>query len=365
MKSSKVLRVMVAVVLMSICGSALAIAQEPEFVWRMQVIHSVGQSDFKQNQQTAEEIYKASNGRLKIEVHPTGTFAGSLEAFQACSAGVFEMHSSWPAYIKGIEYAFLPLCTGNMTPDAHDIWVWLYEAGGWDLYQKAFDKVNLKMLAVEVWGTEVLMANRPFAGAFEMKGTKMRTSDPRLLARLGISGIALPLEEVFTGLATGSVDSAEFGHLAYNEGLGLTDITKYGIWPDFWNVHNTTTVVVNKDAWNKLPQDLQMIVELAFKAREFQHWSKSQYESAVLMKKLRDSGKMEFLRLDSADFAKMRQAMYEIEQEDIKKYGGLTKEVYESKYRFMELWYPYKYMSRWWGWDVSPEEQLGYTPQGK
>jgi len=31
----------------------------------------------------------------------------------------------------------------------------------------------------------------------------------------------------------------------------------------------------------------------------------------------------------------------------------------------MEIWYPYKYMARWWGWDVSPEEQLGYTPEGK
>ena len=111
------------------------------------------------------------------------------------------------------------------------------------------------------------MANKPFKSIAEMKGRKMRTSDPRLLAKNGVAGITLPLEEVFTGLQTGTVDMAEFGHLKYNEGLGLTDIAKYGIFPDFWNVHFITTVVINKNAWAKLPPDVQAIVEMEDGAR--------------------------------------------------------------------------------------------------
>jgi TRAP-type mannitol/chloroaromatic compound transport system substrate-binding protein len=232
-----------------------ALAQEKtQFNWRMQVIHSQAHSDFQQNTQTAEDILKATNGRVKITVSPNGTYASSLEGFQACGKGVFELHSSWPVYAKGVEYAFLPLSTQGLGLDPHDRWVWIYEFGGWDLLQQAFDKLNLKLLAVEIWGTEVLMANKPYKTIEEMKGRKMRTSDPRLLAANGIAGITLPLEEVFTGLATGTVDMAEFGHLKYNQGLGLTDVTKYGIWPDFWNGHFVTTVVVNKSAWAKLPR---------------------------------------------------------------------------------------------------------------
>lgn len=360
----KVIFFLTAVAMLAVMTTVSGAAEQP-VKWRMQVIHNQAHTDFIQNQKMAEKIMKATGGRLNIEVVPNGTIVPSLEGFQACGEGVFEMHSSWPAYAKGVEYAFLPLSSGNLQMDAHDRWVWLYEAGGWDIMQKAFDKLNLKLVAVEVWGTEVLMANKPYKEIAEMKGTKMRTSDPRLLAKNGIAGITLPLEEVFTGLASGTVDMAEFGHLKYNEGLGLTDVAKYGIWPDFWNVHFVTTVVVNKDAWNKLPEDVQMIVEMAFKSDEFNHWTKSQYTSAVAMKELAESGKMEFIRMDEAQFIPLRQQMYEIEQEDIKKFGGLTEETYNSIYNFWEVWYPYKAKAAWWGQKLEPQQQMGFDPASR
>lgn len=337
-------------------------AATPEFQWKMQVIHSTGQIDFGQNQETADMIYKATKGRVKIEVVPNGTFVSSMEGFQACGEGVFQMHSSWPMYAKGIEYAFLPLSTGSMSMDATDKWTWIYEAGGWDLMQKAFDKMNLKLLATEIWGTEVMMSQKPYKSLEDMKGNKMRTSDPRMLSTYGVAGITMPLEEVFTSMSTGNVESAEFGYLKYDQDLGLVDVSKYGIWPDFWNCHFVTTVVVNKDEWNKLPEDLQTIVEMAFKSMEQQHWTGGQYASAVSMKELQDSGKMEFIRMNPESFIEARKRMYQIEQEDVAKYGGLTKEVYDSINKFQEVWYPYKSMARWWGWDLTPEQQLGYTP---
>ena len=354
---------LVLLVLIAALGLAsTAWSAVPQWTWRMQVIHSNAHSDFAQNAQTAEDIMKATGGRLQIKVSPNGTFAPSLEGFQACGDGVFEMHSSWPVYAKGVEYAFMPLSNMSLGLDAHDKWVWIYEFGGWELMQKAFDKMNLKLLAVEIWGTEVLMANKPFKSIAEMKGRKMRTSDPRLLAKNGVAGITLPLEEVFTGLQTGTVDMAEFGHLKYNEGLGLTDIAKYGIFPDFWNVHFITTVVINKNAWAKLPPDVQAIVEMAFKSREHQHWTKSQYLSAVAMRELTEKKKMAFSRMDKAPFIELRKQMYAIEQEDIKKYGGLTAETYKSLYKFMEVWYPYKTMGAWWGDGLTPEQQMGFKP---
>jgi TRAP-type mannitol/chloroaromatic compound transport system substrate-binding protein len=352
----------VAVFLSLFFAANVIAADKPEFEWKMQVIHSPGHTDFVQNQKTAEKIFKATNGRLKIDVVPNGTIVSSLEAFQACGEGVFEMHSSWPVYARGVEYAFLPCSTGNLQMDVNDRYVWIYEFGGWDILQKAFDKINLKLLAVEIWGTEVLMANKPFKSIKEMKGKKMRTSDPRMLAQNGVAGITLPLEEVFTGLATGTVDMAEFGHLKYNEGLGLTDVAKYGIWPDFWNVHFVTTVVVNKDFWDKLPEDVKLIVQMAFRSDEYNHWTKSQWTSAVAMKELKKKGKMKFLRMDEKQFIPLRKQMYEIEQKDIKKYKGLTKEAYESMYDFMEIWYPYKSISAWWGQKLEPEEQMGFAP---
>jgi len=331
--------------------------------WRFQTIFSPGQSDYDTSQRACDDIYTASGGRLKIDLYPNGSFAGSMEAFQSCGEGVFEVHESWPVYIRGVDFGFQAIGSGNMDMDGLDKWVWLYEAGGWDVVSKAFEDINLQFICDEEWGSEVMNSNIPIHKLDDLKGLKFRTSDPRLCEEHGISAITLPLEEVFTGLATGAVDVVEFGHLKYNVDLGLTDITEYGIYPDWWNVQNLTAVVVNLDAWNALPEDLQKIVEMCFKARAIEHYTKSQYTSALAMKKMVDDGTMEFIRIPPEEFASMRADMYKIELEDIAEYGGLTKEVYDSFYEFREIWFPYKDMSKWWGYGLTPEEQMGYTPE--
>lgn len=341
---------------------SLAFAAEPQFKWRMQVIHAPAHTDFQQNVATSEKIAKATNGRLQIEVVPNGTIVPSLEGFQACGEGVFEMHNSWPMYARGVEYSLFPQDTGNLLMDVHDRYVWIYEFGGWELIQKALDKLNLQLIAVEVWGTEIMMSRLPFKSIADMKGKKMRTSDPRLLAKNGVAGLTLPLEEVFTGFATGTVDSAEFGHLKYNEGLGLTDVAKYGIFPDFWNVHNVTTVVANKDAYKKLPEDVKLILQMGFRADEFTHWTKSQWTSAIAYHEMKNNGTLEFMRMDAKQWPELRRQTYEIEKEDVEKYKGITKETYESMWEFMALWYPYKTIAAWWGEGLAPEEQMGFDP---
>lgn len=324
--------------------------------WRFQPVFSSGHTDWPLCQQVCDDIWVASNHRLKIELYPGGTLAGSMEAFQACGEGVFEVHMSWPVYLRGVDFGFQAIGSGNMDMEAIDKYVWLYEAGGWEIAERAFEGVNLKFVAAAVWGTEVMNANKPIYKLEDLRGLKFRTSDPRLCEKHGIAAITLPLEEVFTALVTGAVDVVEFGHLDFNEGLGVTEVTKYSIYPDWWNVENLTAVVVNLDAWNALPEDLQKIVEMCFRGMELHHYTATQYASAVLQKRMLEEGTMEFIRMAPEGFAQMRADMLEIEQSDIEEHGGLTREVYESYYEFKDIWFPYKQMARWWGWDVTPEQ---------
>jgi hypothetical protein len=71
---------------------------------------------------------------------------------------------------------------------------------------------------------------------------------------------------------------------------------------------------------------------------------------------------MTFLRMDKDQFVNLRRQMVQIEQEDAKKLGGLTAKTYESLYKFMEVWYPYKTIAAWWGTGLTPEQQMGFTP---
>jgi TRAP-type mannitol/chloroaromatic compound transport system substrate-binding protein len=282
-----------------------------------------------------------------------------MEGYQACSKGVFEMHENWPSYIKGINNAFLPMANGNMALQASDRWIWIYEAGGYELMEKAFNSVNLHLLSTECWGPEMAHSNKSIKSIAELKGKKFRSGDPRLMARVGCAAVLLPMEDTFTALQTGAVDIAEFGNLKYNKGLGMTDIAKYGIEPSFWNPVTVNCVVVNLKAWKALPQDLQKIVEMCAKANMLRYWTNAEYESAKVYKELKESGKMEFIRIPAEDFIKLRKLMNVIENEEIEKFGGMTKEVYESLRAFKELYLPYKKYTEWWGQGLTVEQQLG------
>lgn len=335
-------------------------ASEPEISWRFQVVHNPKQIEYEIFTEICDDVYKASNGRMKIEIFPGGSFASSMEAFQACGEGVFEMHSSWPVYLKGIEYAFAPLSVTNMSMGSMDRIVYLEQGGGNELLQKGFDEVNLQYIAYQIWPHDVLASTQDFKNISEMKGKKFRTAAPDIAIKEGMAAITLPLEEVFTSMATGDLDLAEFGYLAYNQGLGITDVAKYGIYPDFWNCASVETIVVNKDAWKTLPDDLKNIVQMAFQAKTVKHYAKAEVESAKALKELSESGKVSFRRITGEDFVRMRKEMVEIEQKDIEKHGGLTKEAYDSLYNFYKVWYPYKTLTEHWSEGMTASEMAGF-----
>ena len=64
---------MLAVAMIAAMATTGSAADKPKYEWRMQVIHSTSHTDFIQNQKTAEKIFKATGGRLKITVAPYGT----------------------------------------------------------------------------------------------------------------------------------------------------------------------------------------------------------------------------------------------------------------------------------------------------
>ena len=334
-------------------------AADKPIKWRFQTIHGSGQDSYKLDQEFANNVKIASNGRLVIDLFPTGGIVSSMEGFQACSKGVFEMHESWPSYIKGLNNVFMMMANGNMELPALDRWTWIYEGGGYEIMEKAFNTINLHLVATLNWPFEMAHGNKPIKSLADLKGKKFRTGDPRLMQKIGVAAVTLPMEDTFTALQTGAVDIAEFGNLKYNQGLGLTDITKYGYQPDFWNPVTVNCVVVNVKAWKALPPDLQKIVEICMKANMIRYWTNPEYESANLYKKLKESKKLEFIRLPSQEFIQMRKLMNEIEDEEIKKFGGLTKEAYESFRAFKELYLPYRKYTEWWGEGLTVEQQLG------
>jgi len=337
-------------------------AAEPEFKWRFQVIHNPEQIDYKLFEEACDEVYTATNGRMEIELFPSGSFASSLEAFQACGEGVFEMHSSWPLYIIGIDYAFEPMTSGNMSMSALDRMIYMEEGGGTELLQEGLDELNLELLSYRVGTADVMLAISDFKSIAEMKNKKFRNVSPAIAVAQDIAAITLPIEDVFTTMASGGVDMVEANYLTYMKDLGITEVAPYGIYPDFWNVSPLETVVINQNAWNKLPKDLQVILKAVFDSKTVSTLAAVEMTSARDLKELSDSGEVQFRRLDPQQFADMRKDMIEIEADYMKKNGpdSLTTKTYNTIYQFYEDYYPYREVASHWGTGLTAGEIAGF-----
>lgn len=83
----------------------------------------------------------------------------------------------------------------------------------------------------------------------------------RFYGKLGASAMTLTGAEIYQALQLGTVDMAEFNDWLVNMEMGFHEVTDYAIEPA---LHTGSTddkeLIVNPDAWNKLPEDLQDIV---------------------------------------------------------------------------------------------------------
>ena len=94
----------------------------------------------------ADRVSKMTGGDVTIKVHGAGEFVPPFEVFGAVSSGALQMGFDWIGYwAQQIPVANL---VGSMpfgpTPDI--ALAWMFEGGGLEIIQKAYDPLNVKVL---------------------------------------------------------------------------------------------------------------------------------------------------------------------------------------------------------------------------
>lgn len=122
-----------------------------------------------------------------------------------------------------------------------------------EAYQKI---VGVKYLAPVPAGHGYrIYMSRPITTA-DLSGLKVRTSsfyDPMLKA-LNAVPVRLPYPEVYSGLEKKVIDGAAWGGIGAYQAK-WHEVAKYVVKPHFGEV--SSSIIVNLDAWNKLPADMQ------------------------------------------------------------------------------------------------------------
>jgi TRAP-type mannitol/chloroaromatic compound transport system substrate-binding protein len=290
-------------------------AAEKVFKWRAQGYAQPGSLSFRDTEKVFDDLRKATNGRLDIRLYGAGALVGPFEAIDAIGKGIFEVGLNAPGYYSGKDPAFAAIYSlAGVWPDSTHAKTWLYYFGGEEFGAKLYDKYNLKWIGPIITSPECLLSTKPIRKLDDLKGLKIRTTPglaSMLFQKLGASPVPLPSGEIYSALDTKVIDAAEYTNLAENKEMGLLEVTKYVLDPSFHCPLAINDISVNKNAYNKLPDDLKA----ALRMMTYQLTQVLDYSgTAAGAKALREEaakGKIEHFQFSDADMKKARMVAIE------------------------------------------------------
>ena len=217
----------------------------------------------------AEMVNAMSGGRLIVKVYGAGELVPALGVFDAVSLGSVEMGHSGAYYWKGKTPAapFFTSVPFGMT--AQEMNAWLHYGGGLELWREVYEPFNLIPLAGGNTGVQMGgWFNKEINSVADLRGLKMRIPGigGEVLNRAGGTAVNLPGGELYTSLQTGVIDATEWVAPFNDISLGLHQVAEYYYYPGWHEPGSTLEMIVNKDAWESLPPDLQAIVTVAARA---------------------------------------------------------------------------------------------------
>ena len=142
---------------------------------------------------------------------------------------------------------------------------WLYYGGGLELWRELYAPFNL--VPFPCGNTGVQMGgwfNKEINSIDDLKGLKMRIPGlgGEVLRRAGGTPVTMPGAEIFTSLQTGAIDASEWVGPYNDVSFGLHKAAKYYYYPGWHEPGSGLECIINQEAWNSLPDDLQAIVEI-------------------------------------------------------------------------------------------------------
>jgi len=214
-------------------------------------------------------IDEMSGGRLQIKVYGAGELVPAFEVFDAVSAGTAEMGHGAAYYWKGKSEVAQFFSTVPFGLTAQEMNAWLYYGGGMELWRELYEPFGLVPIAAGNTGVQMGgWFNKEINSPEDLKGLKMRIPGlgGEVLRRLGGTPVNLPGGEIFTALQSGTIDATEWVGPYNDLAFGLYKAAKYYYYPGWHEPGTTLECIVNRKAFEGLPEDLRAIVDTACKA---------------------------------------------------------------------------------------------------
>jgi TRAP-type C4-dicarboxylate transport system substrate-binding protein len=220
-----------------------------------------------------EELEKATNGRIKVEIYPAGQLGGAPRQTEGLRLGTIEAAMGPPELFFGADRRFQVLAMAGLFKNNE------HARRVLDVpeFRKTFSDFSVTRgmipIGYHIYDHQMFVFRAPVnnLAGFAGKRTRVLASEAEQasVAALGAAPVPMSLPEVVPALQQGTIDGVSavigvFVPFRYND--SAPNIVDTGLWA------LTSTSMVSKVWFDKLPPDLQKIVmETGFKLEAPMH----------------------------------------------------------------------------------------------
>jgi TRAP-type C4-dicarboxylate transport system substrate-binding protein len=271
-----------------VLGLALALPAAAQTKWDVPTAYPANNFHTENLQQFANDVDKATGGKLKLQIHPNASLFKAPEIKRAVQGGqsqageilLVNYENEDPLYgIDGVPF----LATSYKESYK------LYKAERKALEDKRA-KQGMLLLYTVPWPPQGIFTNRTLNSAADMKGLKWRAYSPatsKIAELVGAQPVTVQAAEVSQALATGVIDSyMSSGATGYDS--KTYEHLKHFYDTQAWLPKNA--IIVNKSAFDALDKGTQQAVLKAAAAAETRGWKLSEEKTGWYVDQLRQKG---------------------------------------------------------------------------
>ncbi len=284
----------------------------------------------------AELVDTMSNGRLKIKVYGANEYVDADQVFDAVSNGSAQMGHGAAYYWVGKAPAAVLFTTIPFGMTAQEMNAWIAYGGGLELWRELYEPFDVIPMACGNSGVQMGgWFNSEINTLDDLKGLVMRIPGlaGEVMQRAGAAPTTMPASELYTALQSGTIDATEWVGPYNDLALGLHDIAKYYYYPGWHEPGATIELIVNEQAFEELPSDLQKIVEVASRAINQDMLDEFMARNNAALKTLVEEHNVELRRLPDEVLLKLKEISEEV-MDELANRDPLTKRIVTSYREF-------------------------------
>lgn len=285
------------------------VAQADTVTWRVQSHWPQASSSYGDSLEYLRDVLaERSDGRFQLELHPAGSLFGHDEIFNSVRRGIIPMGTISPAYIIG-EVTTAGIANGlpNAFQETWEAAYFFKHLGFEDMIREEVAEQGVFYATDKVYPTEMVLSRKP-ESLEDFRSLSIRSSGTlqSFLTNSGAAATMVAGPELYQALSSGVVDGAHWGAVQGALSMSLYEVAKYHVRPPL-NIGGIDAFVINQEAIDELPDDLQQIL---YSALEEQFWRRTNeyiYQEQVALARAQAEQDVEVIELPED----VRQAMLE------------------------------------------------------